>query len=130
WDSGAGGWEQSRTKPVSGDFNGDGLTDIGGFHNYDRARTALFVWTAKVGGFNWPSMLWDSGVGVWEQTRTKPVSGDFNGDGLTDIGGFYNYDGGRTALFTWTAKTGGFNWPANVWDSGTGVWDQTRTKTI
>ncbi|WP_283137922.1 hypothetical protein, partial [Rhizohabitans arisaemae] len=70
-------------------------------------------------------MVWDSGVGTFEQPRAKPVGGDFNGDGLTDIGAFYDYPGARTGLFTWTARAGGgFNAPTMVWDSGPGTWEQ------
>ncbi|WP_214105773.1 FG-GAP repeat domain-containing protein [Acrocarpospora catenulata] len=130
WDSGPGTWEHSRTKPVSGDFNGDGLTDIGAFYDYPGARTALFTWTAKTGGgFNAPTMVWDSGPGAWEQARLKAVSGDFNGDGYGDVGAFYDYSNGRTGLFIWSGKSGGgFNAPGMVWDSGTGTWEQPRTK--
>ncbi|WP_218041810.1 hypothetical protein, partial [Acrocarpospora macrocephala] len=64
-------------------------------------------------------------------TRSKPVNGDFNGDGLTDVGVFYDYPNLRTVLFTWSAKSGGaFNGPANVWDSGSGGWEQPRTKPV
>ncbi|WP_170322916.1 FG-GAP repeat domain-containing protein, partial [Acrocarpospora macrocephala] len=110
------------------DFNGDGLGDVAAFYDYPGLRTVLFVWSAKSGGgFNGPVNVWDSGAGGWDQTRSKPVSGDFNGDGRTDVGVFYDYPGLRTVLFTWTAKAGGgFNAPVNVWDSGAGGWDQTR----
>ncbi|WP_181871402.1 hypothetical protein [Sphaerisporangium album] len=132
WDSGAGGWDQTRSKPVSGDFNGDGMTDVGVFYDYPGLRTVLFTWTAKTGGgFTGPVNAWDSGAGGWDQTRSKPVTGDFNGDGMTDVGVFYDYPGLRTVLFTWSAKTaGGFTGPVNAWDSGAGGWDQTRSKPV
>jgi hypothetical protein len=132
WDSGAGNFEQPRAKPVAGDFNGDGLGDVGTFYDYPGARTALWVWTAKAGGgFNAPTNTWDSGAGNFEQSRAKPVTGDFNGDNLTDVGTFYDYPGGRTALWIWTANTSnGFNAPTNTWDSGAGNWDQFRTKPV
>ncbi|RCG27879.1 VCBS repeat-containing protein [Sphaerisporangium album] len=132
WDSGAGGWDQTRSKPVNGDFNGDGMTDVGVFYNYPDLRTVLFVWTAKTGGgFTGPANVWDSGAGGWDQTRSKPVNGDFNGDGRADVGVYYDYPGLRTVLFVWSAKTGGgFTGPANVWDSGAGGWDQTRSKPV
>ncbi|MEW9553360.1 FG-GAP repeat domain-containing protein, partial [Nonomuraea sp. NPDC050783] len=130
WDSGAGNFEQLRAKPVAGDFNGDGMTDLGTFYDYSGARTGLWVWTAKSGGFNTPSLLWDSGAGNFEQLRAKPVAGDFNGDGLTDLGTFYDYSGARTGLWVWTAKTGGFNTPSLLWDSGAGNFEQSRVKPV
>ncbi|MFG1679219.1 FG-GAP-like repeat-containing protein [Nonomuraea sp. NPDC049269] len=131
WDSGAGNFEQPRAKPIVGDFNGDNMTDISTFYDYPGARTGLWTWTAKTGGgFNPPTMTWDSGAGNFEQPRAKAVTGDFNGDGLADISTFYDYPGGRTGLWTWTAKTGGFNAPTMTWDSGAGNWDQFRTKPV
>jgi hypothetical protein len=132
WDSGTGGWEQVRSKPIAGDFNGDGLSDVGVFYDYPGGRTVLFTWSASGGGaFSGPINRWDSGTGGWEQVRSKPIAGDFNGDGLSDVGVFYDYPGGRTVLFTWTATGGGtFSGPINGWDSGTGGWEQVRSKPI
>jgi hypothetical protein len=49
------------------------MTDISTFYDYPGSRTGLWTWTAKAGGFNAPTMTWDSGAGNWEQSRTKPV---------------------------------------------------------
>ncbi|OLF13499.1 FG-GAP repeat domain-containing protein, partial [Actinophytocola xanthii] len=132
WDSGVGAWDQTRSKPVAGDFTGDRRTDLAVFYDYGNARTALWTWTAKTtGGFTAPTMAWDSGVGAWDQTRSKPVAGDFTGDRRTDLAVFYDYGNARTALWTWTAKTtGGFTAPTMAWDSGVGAWDQTRSKPV
>ncbi|WP_433512172.1 FG-GAP repeat domain-containing protein [Nonomuraea sp. CA-143628] len=132
WDSGAGNFEQPRAKAIAGDFNGDGLADVGTFYDYSSARTGLWIWTAKAGGgFNAPAMSWDSGAGNFEQPRAKPIVGDFNGDNMTDISTFYDYSGGRTGLWIWTAKAGGgFNAPAMSWDSGAGNFEQPRVKAV
>jgi hypothetical protein len=83
WESAS--WDATRTKPVAGDFNGDGRDDIGAFYDYTGSSTAVWAWSAKSsGGFNAPTRMWDSTT--WDATRTKPVSGDFNGDGRDDIG--------------------------------------------
>jgi VCBS repeat protein len=131
WDSGAGNWDAGRSKLVTGDFNKDGKTDIGVFYSYPGNRTALFTFTSAGSRFNAPVKVWDSGTGNWDLARSKPVSGDFNGDGYGDTAVFYGYSGSRTALFVWTAKpAGGFTGPAKVWDSGAGNWDQPRSHPV
>ncbi len=124
WDSGRGNWELNRTRVVAGDFNGDGYADVGAFYYYGNYQTRLFAFLADgSGGFNPPTVQWDSGPGTWDLTRTRPIAGDFNGDGRTDIGAFYGYVNYQTKLFTLSANgSGGFGSPAVQWDSGPGTW--------
>jgi hypothetical protein len=83
-DQGFTSWVQiPGAQPVVGDFNGDGRSDI-----------------ALVGGIGWASIpiAFSNGDGTfwvanilsdsmsWNgESGTRPVAGDFNGDGLTDI---------------------------------------------
>ena len=103
-------------RPVPGDFNGDGLNDI-----------------ALTGGANWGSIPVAFGDGLGGFTVTNkavasfplfathggatPVSGDFNGDGRTDI-----------------ALTGGVNWSsipvAFSSSSGDGTFDVTNMPVV
>src|SRR6185295_2781943 len=62
--------------PVTGDFNGDGITDIGVFIDGQ--------WFIDLNGDG----VWDE-ADLWAKLghdRDKPVTGDWNGDGKTDIG--------------------------------------------
>ena len=64
--------------PVSGDFNGDGVTDVGVFRNGQ--------WFIDVNG----NGVWDEGD-LWAKLGydgDKPVVGDWDGDGKDDIGIF------------------------------------------
>ena len=65
-------WGLSTDKPVSGDWNGDGMGDVGVF----RPSTRMFY--LKNGTANTTVR--------WGLSTDKPVSGDWNGDGLSDIG--------------------------------------------
>jgi hypothetical protein len=62
--------------PVTGDFNGDGTTDIGVFRDGE--------WFLDLNG----NGVWDEGD-LWAKLGSagdKPVTGDWDGDGKTDIG--------------------------------------------
>jgi len=128
WDSGIGNWDWNRMKPVVGDFNGDKRTDIAAFYNYDGAWTRLWLLTMNGSAVN-TEILWDSGANNFDWNRTIPLSGDFNGDGKSDVGAMYNYDGALSRLFVWTGDGAAhLNAPAQWWDSGKGNWDTQRTR--
>ncbi|MER6850435.1 FG-GAP-like repeat-containing protein, partial [Streptomyces flaveolus] len=134
WDSVDGGsWSWAGSKPVSGDYDGDGRTDVGVLYDYGaRAdgggnRTGLWTFRSTGSGFAKPVKVWDSvDGGSWSWAGSKPVSGDYDGDGRTDVGVLYDYgaraDGGgnRTGLWTLTSTGPGFGKPVKVWDSADG----------
>jgi hypothetical protein len=104
---------------TSGDYNGDGRTDIAGFYNYADKSIGLFTWLARADGtFGTPTRSWFApATPTWgEIARMKVFSGDFNGDGRTDIGSFYGYADAGIGLLTWTANaSGGFAAPVRGW---------------
>src|SRR6185436_353277 len=91
----------SEAARARGDFNGDGFEDIGAFYDYGSARAQLWGWYGTARGFAAPVVKWDSGVDGWNLSQSRFVTGDFDGDGKSDIGGFYDSGGGLTRLWVW-----------------------------
>ncbi|MFD4658694.1 transglycosylase family protein [Kitasatospora sp. NPDC058444] len=144
WDSSTDpvkSWSWAASKPVAGDFDGDGKTDIGVLYDYgkegDRNRSGLWTLTSTGTGFNSPRQVWDSGSDSWNWTTSKPVAGDFSGDGRTDVGVFYDYGRtdsvNRTAVWTFTSTGTGFAGPNRAWDSATDLvksWSWAASKPV
>ncbi len=128
WDSGVGSWDAARVKVVAGDVDGDGKSEIGAYYNYDGARTKLWLFT-DVAGAAAPHLIWDSGAGGYDWTRSKFLAGDFDGDGKSEFGGFYNYPNSQTKLWLWDNLDGTVSTPMK-WDSGVGGWDWNRAKFV
>ena len=81
------GWGGSAFKPVHGDYDGDGKTDIA---IYNTAGGAW--WIIPSSGIGPQGQLGAYGVG-WGGSAFKPVHGDYDGDGKTDIA-IYDTSGG------------------------------------
>jgi hypothetical protein len=73
---------KSGDLPVAGDWNNDGITDIGVF------RPSTGEWLLDLNG----NRRWDGsstdGLSKFGQTGDLPVTGDWNHDGVTEIGVF------------------------------------------
>ncbi len=132
WSSGTGGWDPSRTKISSGDFNGDGKTDIAMLYDYGSDGAGLWSMISNgttLSPSNGGNRAWYSGVGAWDASRTKLVCGDFNGDSRSDVYLLYDDGGSTTSIWSMTSNGTTFS-PIKVWTSGIGGWDANRTKIV
>ncbi|MFZ4145479.1 FG-GAP repeat domain-containing protein, partial [Streptomyces griseoincarnatus] len=133
WDSGTTSWNWDRSKLTSGDYNGDGKTDIAVLYDYDQTPEGTnhsklwWAFTSTGATFNPPTVAWDSGAMSWNWDASKVTSGDYNGDGKTDVGVLYNYglvEGKyRSKLWTFTSTGTTLQAPKTIWDSDPISWN-------
>ncbi len=115
WLENGGGWMNTTTW-MSGDFNGDGKSDMAAaWNNGGNVSIAVFP-TDGAKFLGWTQ--WSDRDGGWGDT-VKWVTGDFNGDGKTDIGSAWN-NNGRTTLTVRLSQGNKFN-PVH-WKKDAGSW--------
>ncbi len=114
WTKETPDWHPDLMKKITGDYNGDGISDLAAAYQYTDG-IKLWTWLGKADGtFNKPSSSWS---GNWALDRMTLHSGDFNGDGRDDLAVWYRYGDGNK-LWTFTANVrGGFNHPYNSWST-------------
>jgi hypothetical protein len=63
--------------PVTGDWNGDGVTDLG---VYDRTTSTFTLRLSDPAGLDWLASV------KFGKAYSLPVTGDWDGNGRTDVG--------------------------------------------
>ncbi|MFF8835163.1 FG-GAP-like repeat-containing protein [Streptomyces sp. NPDC015130] len=122
-------WDFDAMKQVTGDFNGDGISDVAVMRKY-ATETKLWTFLGKTNGaFQTPFATWTGPVASWQWERAVLHSGDSNGDGRDDVIAWYEYSDTSDALFTFVANPqGGFGTPVKSWTSTT--WTRAMGKTV
>jgi hypothetical protein len=119
WDTEtAGGMPADRVRGASGDFNGDGRTDMALFREDPDQMIRLFLLTSDGSRFVAASAPAWTGGGL-RLSHLKVVAGDFDGDGDDDIALLQGLAGNQARLLVQTNTAGQFGAPVQVWASGT-----------
>ncbi len=126
WDTDTGGgFPLDRIRTASGDFNGDGRTDVAIFREDPDGYLRLFLLLSDGTRFTAASAPVWSGTG-FHVTHLKVAAGDFNGDGYPDLALLQGLSGNESKLWVMTSAQGAFGAPVLAWDSGAGNLDFAR----
>jgi len=120
WIVRAGGWMDS-TIWLSGDYNGDGLGDLAAVWNHG-GLTSVAVYPSLGTSFAYHRQ-WSVQDGGWID-RIPWTSGDFDGDGRSDLLAVWNNGGSNTLT---VRRSTGSSFAHEHWAQNAGGWmDQTR----
>jgi hypothetical protein len=125
WAIKQGGYSTTQ-KWMSGDFNGDGKTDLCKAWG-DGTHTYIDVHLSNGSSFYTFERWLDNQEGYWDSM--KWMSGDFNGDGKTDLCKVWDHNGAMIDVFLstgnsfaagstrWATQQGGY-WDSQKWMAG------------
>jgi len=126
WNVNSSPWCAGEQQFGTGDFDGDGKTDLYCHDSSDNVWIALSLGTSApsgAGGFYWGG-LWNVNSSPWCAGEQQFGTGDFDGDGKTDL---YCHDSSGNVWVTLSLGTsapsgaGGFYW-GGLWNVNGSSW--------
>ncbi|QNE18683.1 hypothetical protein F1D05_13145 [Kribbella qitaiheensis] len=130
-------WELSAKSPVGtaptvrGDSNGDGKADITAVLDHGFGRTGIWNIVSAGSSFYAGTMAWDTGEGTgFSLAKVKPVQGDFDGDGKTDMAVFRSGAGGRMWLYKLPSDGNEYQNPPAAWSTETSPWQLNTARVV
>ncbi|WP_165956715.1 RICIN domain-containing protein [Kribbella antibiotica] len=130
-------WELSAKSPtgpattVRGDSNGDGRADVTAVLDHGFGRTGIWNVVSNGSAFYAGTMAWDTGEGAgFSLAKVKPVQGDFDGDGRTDMAVFRSGAGGRMWLYKLPSDGNEYQNPPAVWTTETATWQLSTARVV
>ncbi|MDH4140280.1 MAG: VCBS repeat-containing protein [Coriobacteriia bacterium] len=102
-------YSAANSQITAADFDGNGIEDIVAQYNYGGTKTGLWVFAsnALTGSWTFTPQRWWYGT-KYSAANSQITAGDFNYDGMVDIGAQYNYGGTTTGMFIFWSKGYGF----------------------
>jgi len=122
------GFSWNDTTPLIGDFNGDGKKDMAYVNNSANGASGVEVMVALSTGSSYQTPVRWLNLPNWSYSGIKPVTGDFSGDGKTDIGFLFDINGTSASIQIATSTGSAFNSPS-AWYTMTG-WTLSTMKPI
>ena len=99
----------NNARLLSGDYNGDGRTDLQWVFPYQSSTVVRTAISTGSGYVTWPEWFWAGAMDV----NARMLAGDFNGDGRTDLQWIFPYQSStvvRTAVSTGAGYTAWQEW--------------------
>jgi parallel beta-helix repeat protein len=114
WSSSGYDAAKVTSRLVSGDYNGDGKTDIAALYDYGTRNSSIQVWLSTGSSFSpsgYAATWWTASLSSYDATKVtgRFVSGDFDNNGKDDIAAMYDYGNGNSRIHTWLSKGNSFS---------------------
>lgn len=107
-------------RSLSGDFDGDGLSDVAMLYQYDQCSVGIHMLLSTGAGFSYEPYWWQTD-GYCPYAIKGSAAGDFNGDGKDDIAVVYDYGNCETRIHVLLSNGNGFDYQGNGgWWSASG----------
>jgi hypothetical protein len=110
YDSGPGQYDMARARFLTGHFTRTGGPDqVASFYQYANFQIRIHVFDPSPTGLqpvNGWTGVWQSPTNFYDLARARFAAADIDGDGRTDIVGFYSYPDGSTRIHLFSAANG------------------------